>query len=106
MIGWLMLWVCETTLFCHYLKPLPKHRPHIFICEAAFRAVRVHGVLFHPAAVIGRVQNLVVIFMLNHEVHDFAGAGPDHTEPGIPQGSFNGVDIRVPDPPQSHIDKT
>jgi hypothetical protein len=46
------------------------HLPHIFVAKAALRLIRAHGILFHVSAVIGLVEYFIVIFMLDHEVHD------------------------------------
>ena len=59
--------------------------------------VRVHGVVLHLSSAVFWREHLVVILVLNHEIHDLACARPNHTQPRVTQRSRDGVDVRVPD---------
>ena len=43
------------------------------------------GILLHIARGIALVQQLLVVLVLDDEVHDLVGARPDHDQPGVTQ---------------------
>ena len=57
--------------------------PHILIREAPFAFIRMHGVLFKLPAIVRLIQDLIIIFMLDEEVHNLARSGPYEGKPGI-----------------------
>ena len=57
--------------------------PHILICEAPFAFIRMHGVLFKLAAIVRLTQDLIIIFMLDQEVHYLARSSPYEGKPRI-----------------------
>ena len=57
--------------------------PHILIREAPFAFIRMHGVLFKLPAIVGLIQDLIIIFMLDEQVHNLTRSSPYESKPGI-----------------------
>ncbi len=57
----------------------------------------MHGILFKLPAIVRFIQDLIVIFVLDKEVHNLTRSGPYEGKPGISQGSFYGIYVGVAD---------
>src|SRR5271157_643345 len=73
------------------------HVPHIFVREAALALLWVHGILFHLATIVSVIQDLIVIFVLDEQVHDLTCTGPYHSKSRISQCPFYRVNISITD---------
>ena len=65
--------------------------------EAALALVGSHGILLHLSAIVSRVKDLIIVFVLDKQVHDLAGAGPYHGKSCVSDGPFYRVYIGITD---------
>ena len=74
------------------------HPPHIFICIALFGlTILTCRIQFYITHLISAFQNFFVILMLDEQIHDLIGAGPDLAQADVSDHFFYGIDVGVTD---------
>src|SRR5210317_1397532 len=72
--------------------------PHIFIGVALLGFILIVGGIQLDVADLARTfQNFLIVFVLDQQIHNFVGAGPDLAQSNVPDHFFDGIDVGVPD---------